>query len=301
LRIRQLRYFCTVCREGSIANAAKILFVSEPTISLAIHELEDEYGLPLFYREKKRMFLTKEGEIVYERAKSLISHFDDVDEEMRELAKKHHPVRIGVSPFSAILTYLPLSMEFEKKYPDIVLEMSESGSTESMNELESKRLDCAFVVENQRSREYFDSTTMLNTKMAFCINKNHRLAGKEVLHLSELANENMVLPRPDSFVTSSTVWHAFGELGISPNISVSTRNIAFQVELLKKNAYTSTIAMKEFENLSDEIVAVPIVPELPVSVVFIRRKGDTGMTTEAAKFIRFVQKYAAANKNRDLS
>lgn len=67
MKLLQIKYFYTVCRCGSITKAAEKLFVSQPTISFCIKELEDEFGLKLFQRKHGRMVLTVEGQFFLEK------------------------------------------------------------------------------------------------------------------------------------------------------------------------------------------------------------------------------------------
>ena len=62
MKLVQLEYFCAVCRYHSITRAAEELYVTQPTISVAIRELEKELKLRLFHHEKNRISITQEGE-----------------------------------------------------------------------------------------------------------------------------------------------------------------------------------------------------------------------------------------------
>ena len=73
LRLNQLRYFCEVCDTGSVTKAANNLHITQPSISAAVKSLENAYALALFYREKNRLTLTREGAFLYERARSILS------------------------------------------------------------------------------------------------------------------------------------------------------------------------------------------------------------------------------------
>ena len=65
MTLTQLEYFCTVCRYHSITKAAAALYVSQPTISTSIRDLENEFHLKLFNHGRNRISLTKEGEDFY--------------------------------------------------------------------------------------------------------------------------------------------------------------------------------------------------------------------------------------------
>ncbi len=72
MKLVQLEYFCAVCRYHSITRAAEELYVTQPTISVAIRELEKELKLRLFHHEKNRIAITQEGEAFYRRAEAVL-------------------------------------------------------------------------------------------------------------------------------------------------------------------------------------------------------------------------------------
>jgi DNA-binding transcriptional LysR family regulator len=78
LDIRQLRYFVTVHEEMSFTKAAKRLFVSQPTLSKAIKNMESELNEPLFDRESSVLRLTDVGEALLARAKIILKEFDSI-------------------------------------------------------------------------------------------------------------------------------------------------------------------------------------------------------------------------------
>ena len=291
MRITQLRYFCAVCQEGGITNAARSLFVSEPTISVAIRELEAEYGVSFFVRERKKLILTEEGRLFYDRARSLLEHVDETDREIRALALRQHPVRVGVSPLSGISAFLPLFTAFRAEHPEIELVCEDFSSTESMNALETGRLDCAIISENRRARESFDCTTLLVSPMVFCAGKHHRLAGRERISLRDLEGENMMLPHPGRYSTGALIYREMEKLGFQPKVSFSTRNLALGIEYLQWDKTVCTVAMEDYARLNEHIMAIPLDPPLYISIVYIQPP-DRALSREAAVFSRFVKEFA---------
>ena len=71
MTLNQLKYFCTACRTHSITKAAEELFATQPTISIAIKDLEAEFNIILFTRNGNHLELPSSGEVFYEKAKNL--------------------------------------------------------------------------------------------------------------------------------------------------------------------------------------------------------------------------------------
>lgn len=74
MTLNQLRYFCTASRCHSITKAAEELYVTQPTVSTAIRDLEIEFGISLFYRKGNQLILTGEGETLYEKVNYILQY-----------------------------------------------------------------------------------------------------------------------------------------------------------------------------------------------------------------------------------
>ena len=73
MEIRVLKYFLAVAREGNITRAAEVLHITQPTLSRQLMQLEDELGVALFIRGKRKMILTDVGMLLKRRAEEIVS------------------------------------------------------------------------------------------------------------------------------------------------------------------------------------------------------------------------------------
>ena len=105
MTLAQLRYFCTAARYHSITRAAEELYVTQPTISVAIRELEKELKLRLFHHEKNRISLTQEGEAFYKRAEAVLKETRAMVTEFSSLGETEKPIRIGIPPVISTLFF----------------------------------------------------------------------------------------------------------------------------------------------------------------------------------------------------
>ena len=97
--IRHLEYFLEVARNQSFTKAAEKLYITQPTISKTIRNMEDEWGVTLFYRQGKRIELTDAGQIMYQQAQQMVESFQRVSAELEDLMNlKRGHLRIGLPP-----------------------------------------------------------------------------------------------------------------------------------------------------------------------------------------------------------
>ena len=79
MTIRHLRIFVAVVKEGKMGIAAKSLFISQPSVSQAIKEIEDYYGIKLFERLSKKLYITENGQLLFQYAQHILQSFDEME------------------------------------------------------------------------------------------------------------------------------------------------------------------------------------------------------------------------------
>ena len=84
MTIRHLQIFIAAADTGQMSAAAKELFITQPTVSQAIADIENSYGIRVFERLSRRLYLTPEGAQMLEYARHIVSLFDEMDQRMRE-------------------------------------------------------------------------------------------------------------------------------------------------------------------------------------------------------------------------
>ncbi|MFA5119592.1 LysR family transcriptional regulator [Zavarzinia sp.] len=129
MQLRTLRAFVEVVRQGGFSQAAKIVFATQPTVSKAVKQLEDELGVVLLDRAGHRPVLTAAGEIVYRRALTLLTERDDMLREIDDLrGLRRGELRLGLPPLGSSVLFAPLFASFRQRYPGVAIRLVEHGS-----------------------------------------------------------------------------------------------------------------------------------------------------------------------------
>ena len=277
LRLSQLRYFCEVCDAGSVTRAANRLHITQPSVSAAIQGLEREYDLPLFYREKKRLVLTQEGHVLYERAKLLLAQANNLEQTLHELGTRWGPVRIGVSPMISIFLFLPIFEQFHRLHPEIPLEMYEYGSIESMRQLQEHQIDLAIVIENRQAVSDFIWMPLMKTSLLYCVSRQHRLADAKQVRMEELKDERLIMMRATSYQIGTLVSQRFAEAGITPNILLQSNQLTLirrYIQTYDAGAFLMEAFMTQCMSDDDQIVGIPLEPPIEIPIGLIRNHAD---------------------------
>lgn len=146
MNLKQAQYVKTIAECGSITAAAKRLFVSQPSLSQMLRQLEQETGLPIFDRSTSPMRLTYAGEKYLHAAERILAANAELDSQLREIRQEHAGrLRLGISVTRA-MQVMPLVIPvFQQQYPNVNLQLTESGSANLEELLGCGDIDLAFA------------------------------------------------------------------------------------------------------------------------------------------------------------
>lgn len=127
--IRQLRYFLTIADEGSFSRAAQRLNIAQPALSLHVRKMEEALGSKLLTRHSGGVTPTETGLHLAERARRLLSEFDQMREEIHQIGKEPGgTVRIGLPGTISSILSVPLIAHLHRHHPGIKLIIAEAMS-----------------------------------------------------------------------------------------------------------------------------------------------------------------------------
>lgn len=220
LKLVELEYFCAVCRYHSITRAAEELYVTQPTISVAIRELERELHLRLFHHEKNRISLTQEGEAFYKRADAVLRETRAMVTEFSSLGKKETPIRIGIPPLVSTIFFPALTDGFQEK-TGLQVELFEYGSVKACNMVQSEELDLALVNMDFYNIALFNAYVLMEDPYVYCVGRNHRYAKEKEVTFEMLRDEKIILFNTDS-VQNETIRSRYASMGITADVLAYT-------------------------------------------------------------------------------
>lgn len=192
MRLTQLRYFAEICEnEGNMTRAAGTLHVSQPALSKALHELEDELGVLLFRRVRQRLELTPDGAYLFGRVKEILRQVDELPDLMRR--QRQTQLVLGIHPSLSYFMFDFLN-DFSAAFPEITVLLSNSYERRKqlIDSVTSGKMDAAVLVYNT-TKNAPDETqlrilTLKQTRTVYVVDQNHPLASKDKVSFSDVAN-----------------------------------------------------------------------------------------------------------------
>ena len=288
MTLHQLELFLAVCEKGSLTAAAESLHISQPSISVAIKQLEEELGLNLFFRYRKRMILTDEGKDFQLRSSEIVDSVGTLKDYMKNLQRHQSVIRLGISIMAGLYPYPKLLAAFCGQYPSISIESRERSTENSIRLLRENKLDLAIVVYDETLLDLFEFTPLLRTSLVGCVREDHRLAHRTGVTPEMLRSEKLVLGGQHG-KTSQLVTQRFADAGVEPNVFMRSYQVLFEMEIIREyNAVSFFI--EELTNKGDRLAPFYLDPPIPFTYGFIRRK-DVLLSNDALCFLKFCKDF----------
>lgn len=242
MELRHLRYFVATAEELHFGRAARRLSISQPPLSIAIRQLEEETGVRLLERDNKRVALTPAGEAFLAEARYLLGEAAKAQELARRVASgKRGRLRVG---FVGSMLYRGLPeyvSAFRTAAPDVVLSLVELNSAEQIDAVAHGRIDIGFVHAPEAPRELRGIPIAAEPFVA-CLPEDHRLARSRRLRLAALAAEAFVLfARDASPAYYDSVIAVCAAAGFVPRVEFQVRHWLTVVALVARRMGVSLV------------------------------------------------------------
>lgn len=283
------KVFYWAAKTGSLTQAAKTLYLTQPSVSHAIKQLEERVGLTLFYRNAKGVSLTQEGKILFsyiEQSQILITLAEEKMEALKSLESGE--LRIGGSDSLFKHYLLPYLEDFHVRYPGIKLHLKHGTTPEVISYLKEGRIDLGVVrmpiVDSQL--EVTESTELQD---CFVAGERYAELKGQTMTMEELMEYPIIL-----FSRNSRVRMAINELfekyghELKPDIEVGSVDllIEFARRGLGISYVTREFVSKELKEGS--LFEVKLDVKIPPSKVGIMIMRNLPISSAATKFIGMV-------------
>lgn len=286
MELRHLRYFITVAEELNFSKAALKLYTAQPSLSQQIKDLEEDVGVRLLNRTKRKVELTDEGAVFLEQARLTLAQADKAVAMARQVSQaKQQMLRIGFVPVAEMKIFPYVLPNLRLQNSDLKIELLSLNNNEQMKALKKGDIDIAFTRHNFTSEE-IESTFVLREPLMFILPKDHPLAKYDRIPVKALNGIDFIIPSSEqSYTLHHTILNFTKEHGIEFNIVQTADNILFNINSIGMGlgctilpAYITPLSM-------DHSVVRPLNVELPQIDLYVSHRKDN--TSNAVK--RFME------------
>lgn len=250
--------FLSAAETGSIKNAAEELGYTPSGVSQLIKALEEELGFTLLYRSKKGVSLTLEGR----RLRPTIREILESENKLFQTASEMRGLSIGAINIAAYqclaAVWMPsLISGFQKKYPNIRIQLYEGTQQDILQYLDERTVNLAFF--NCSDTINYDWLPLMKDRMVAVLPKDHPMAKNEVFPVEACRYERFIMPEHGQ---DQDVFDMLDEVHVKPDVYLSTFDSFTAIAMIEKGLGISI--MNEISiptRTSRDIVTLPTVPE----------------------------------------
>lgn len=270
--LRELRYFLAVAEELNYTRAAARLHIAPQALSAAILGLEAGLGARLFERTTRKVELTGVGKALLPEARATLRRAEATVAAVRRAASgEQGAVRIAFLSSTAGYVMPPVVRAWAERHPGVELRVEDLAIAEIVAGVADGRLDAAVARPPLGGDEGLRTERLFSEPVAAVLPEGHRLAGRESVRLSDLAEEPWVLTERSSWAP----WHnlydeEFRRAGFEPNIVQRGTTVQSLLALVAAGAGVTRLALSARTLRDTGVVFVPLEDDY-VDVVLLTR------------------------------
>ena len=232
-------------QEGSFTRAAQKLSLTQPAVSHHVRLLEEEFGIKIFYSDKKKLRPTPEGEILIKYARRAVGLSESVRKAIEDYKSSVKSLTIGITPTAEESLVPQIFAVYCNEHPHVHINILTDNIKNINTMLKSYQLDLA-IVEGRISDDRFNSVLLDTDYLCLAVSPKHPLAKHKSVSLEELKKENFILRQPGAGTRNLFENHLLSRSETIKNFNVVMEidNVTVIKELVSSNLGVTIISHK---------------------------------------------------------
>ncbi|CAI1973369.1 Ben and cat operon transcriptional regulator [Serratia fonticola] len=232
--LRDFEIIKAIIEKGSATQAAESLGISQPAVSKAVASIEEKLGKTLFTREKGRLNPTKDALFFYEEIVNIFNSLERIDDN-NWASKSSKTLKVITTPTIAYSYLAPLTARYAKERSNVKVSFSVVNSVDMMNLLREGRADIALAnADINNNLAELTIEPIFKSKIVCMMHKNHELAKKEKLVLSDFNFRNIIMYTTRNILFSK-IMKAFSGSGVETNVIAEVSDSLVALNFVNEN------------------------------------------------------------------
>ena len=282
--------FYIVAKEGSISSASKVLFISQPAITMQIKKLEEILAISLFTRTKRGMSLTDEGKVLFDYVKNGIEFFNNGENALFNLKNLETGcIRIGVSTTICRNVLMPYLVKFHNQYPNIDIQINNNTSDDLLKELRKGNLDILMMFLPSQNIKDLQIIPILQVQDIFVGNEKYSALANKKNKIDSIKNHPLIFP---SSISSSRIhlnkYLKKNNIDLKPKLEVVSYNLIID---LIKGGFGIGYVTREFvggELQNKDLYEIKVLPTIPKRTIVLATMNKKEPNYCAKKLIELI-------------
>ncbi|MGB3068789.1 MAG: LysR substrate-binding domain-containing protein [Ottowia sp.] len=287
MRMQHLQLMQAIAETGSLRAAADVMHVSQPALTKALRQLEEELGTTLVTRSPRGTRLAPAGELLAARAAVALREIERARQEVAwHVERTHASLAVGVSPAAAALLVPGTMARFTARWPTVHVRLLDTLYPRAFSQLRAGEIDLAIgPLPTDGDRHDIRVQPLFSSALVVTARKGHRLQGAR--RLAALAQASWVLTGPAGGPGDPAqlgLWPAGAEARATPLVCESFSTL---LALVRTHDYLAVMPQGFFSFFGPPmgLVQLPIQDPLPVTPVYIMWRADVPLTLPAQRLL----------------
>ncbi|MEH6825171.1 MAG: LysR family transcriptional regulator [Motiliproteus sp.] len=240
MNLKQMEAFRAVMLSGSVSQAAKQLFRTQPAVSMMLSSLEEDIGFQLFERRKKRLYPTPEANYLYKEVEAIFSRIQDMSQTVQDIQNKQYGfLRIGCMPGPSNFFVPDILADYLVEHPKVQASLQTRTSDSVVEWIASNQYDLG-LAEMSTHQSKIGRNQMFELPCVCALPANHPLAEHEVITPAILDDESMITLHPDHMIFHDLM-QLFEASGHRMNVRLQTRFFIPALKFVERGLGVSVI------------------------------------------------------------
>ena len=295
MNIQQLRYVVAIANSGTFREAAEKMYVSQPSLSISVRDLEKELGFKIFRRTSSGTFLTRRGMEFYEKAQELVKGFDVFQNQYANPEEEKDEFSIASQHYD----FLPPTITtFSQRYPDYKnFRIFESTTVQILDEVAQGHSEIGIIYLNNQNQKGImqrveklglEVIELIPFKTHIYLREGHPLAKKKELVMEDLIDLPTV-----RFTQEKDEYLYYSENFVDTSASSQMFNVTDRATLNgileRTNAYATGSGFLDSDSVNG-ITVIPLNDNLNNRMVYVKRE-EVDLSQAGTLFVEVMQEY----------
>ena len=295
MNIQQLRYVVAIANSGTFREAAEKMYVSQPSLSISVRDLEKELGFKIFRRTSSGTFLTRRGMEFYEKAQELVKGFDVFQNQYANPEEEKKEFSISSQHYDFLP---PLITQFSVLYPENKnFRIFESTTVQILDEVAQGHSELGIIYLNKQNTKGImqrvdklglEVVDLIPFQTHIYLRKGHPLAKKASLVMEDLAHLPTV-----RFTQEKDEYLYYSENFVDTSSSSQLFNVTDRATLNgileRTDAYATGSGFLDSQSVNG-ITVIPLIDDLNNKMVYVKRE-EVDLSPVAEKFVQVMEAY----------
>ena len=295
MNIQQLRYVVAIANSGTFREAAEKMYVSQPSLSISVRDLEKELGFKIFRRTSSGTFLTRRGMEFYEKAQELVKGFDVFQNQYANPEEEKDEFSIASQHYD----FLPPTITaFSQQYPEYKnFRIFESTTVQILDEVAQGHSEIGIIYLNNQNQKGImqrveklglEVIELIPFKTHIYLREGHPLAKKKELVMEDLIDLPTV-----RFTQEKDEYLYYSENFVDTSASSQMFNVTDRATLNgileRTNAYATGSGFLDSDSVNG-ITVIPLNDNLNNRMVYVKRE-EVDLSQAGTLFVEVMQEY----------